>query len=241
MRWCARDSHAEGSVTVKLYFSHPPPAGRPPPPLARLAHALQSAPAAGVVGPRTLHEDGSLRWTIRRFPSLRSTYGQALFLHHLAPRASWVDEVVRDPARYERSGRVDWLPGACLLVRRSTLEAVGGFDEGYFLYVEDIDLCWRVSRAGFDVVYVPEAVCVHEGGQSLPGARLLPMLSASRLQFAKRHHGAIGTIVERVGIGIGEALRLLVGRGESGYRRGHLRALGVILGMILGDDILRSP
>ena len=209
--------------------------------LARLAHALETDPVAGVVGPRTFSEDGTLRWTIRRFPSLRSTYGQALFLHHLAPRASWVDEVVRDPARYERPGRVDWLSGACLLVRRSTLEAVGGLDEGFFLYVEDIDFCWRVSRAGLDVVYSPDAVCVHEGGRSLPQARLLPMLAASRLEYAKRHHGAIGAIVERVGIGVGEGLRTIVGRGEPGYRRGHLRALGVILGLILGDDVFRLP
>ena len=140
--------------------------------LARLAHVLEIDPAAGVVGPRTLRTDGTLAWSIRRFPSLRSTYGQALFLHRLAPRASWVDEVVRDPARYERPGRVDWLPGACLLVRRSTLEAVGGFDEGFFMYVEDIDFCWRVSRAGLDVVYSPDAICVHEGGRSFPRARL---------------------------------------------------------------------
>lgn len=209
--------------------------------LARLAHTLQIDPAAGVIGPRTLHEDGTLRWTIRRFPSLRSTYGQALFLYRLAPRASWVDEVVRDPARYERPGRVDWLPGACLLVRRSTLEAVGGFDEGFFLYVEDVDFCWRVSRAGLDVVYSPDAVCVHEGGRSLPRAGLLPMLAASRLQYAKRYRGAIGAIAERVGIGIGEGLRTIVGRGESGHRRGHLRALGVILGVIVGDDVFRLP
>ena len=206
--------------------------------LVRLAHVLEKDPVAGVVGPRTHHKDGTLAWSIRRFPSLRSTYGQALFLHHLAPRASWVDEVVRDPARYERPGRVDWLPGTCLLVRRSTLEAVGGFDERFFLYVEDKDFCWRVSRAGLDVVYSPDAICVHEGGRSFPRARLLPMLAASRLRYAKRHHGVIGAILERVGIGIGEGLRTMIGRGESGHRRGHLRALGVTL---RSDDGYRSP
>jgi GT2 family glycosyltransferase len=232
---CNGGWRAGGSELV-LFLN--PDARLEPAALARLAHALEIDPSAGVVGPRTLGEDGTLRWTIRRFPSLRSTYGQALFLHHLAPRASWVDEVVRDPARYERPGRVDWLSGACLLVRRSTLEAVGGLDEGFFLYVEDIDLCWRVRRAGLDVVYSPDAICVHEGGRSLPQARLLPMLAASRLQYAKRHHGAIGAIVERVGIGVGEALRTIVGRGEPGHRRGHLRALGVIL---RSDDGYRLP
>ena len=89
--------------------------------LTRLAHVLDIDDDAGVVGPRTHGKDETLDWSIRRFPTLRSTYAQALFLHHLAPRAAWADEVVRDPARYDRPGRVDWLPGACLLVRRSTL------------------------------------------------------------------------------------------------------------------------
>jgi GT2 family glycosyltransferase len=197
--------------------------------LRHLAYVLETNPKAGVVGPRTHHEDGTLDWTIRRFPSLRSTYAQAFFLHHLAPRASWVDEVVRDPTVYDGTRCVDWLSGACLLVRRSTLEAVGGLDERFFMYAEDKELCWRVNRLGQDVMYSPGAICVHEGGRSFPRTRLLPLLVASRLRYAKQHHGALGTIVEHAGIGIGHALRAVVCRGERGSRRAHLRALGVVL------------
>jgi GT2 family glycosyltransferase len=235
---CNRGWRAGGSELV-LFLN--PDARLDAAALGRLAHTLEIDPTAGVVGPRTYRADGTLRWSIRRFPSLRSTYCQALFLHHLAPGASWVDEVVRDPARYDRPGPVDWLPGACLLVRRSTLEAVGGFDEDFFLYVEDMDFCRRVSLTGLGIVYSPDAICVHEGGGSFSRARLLPVLAASRLHYAKRHHGAIGAIVERVGMGIGEGLRTLIGRGESGSRRGHLTALGVIL---RNDDdyrLLPSP
>ncbi len=232
---CNRGWRAGGSERV-LFLN--PDARLDAAALARLAHVLDIDPAAGVVGPRTHGTDGTLAWSIRRFPSLRSTYARALFLHRLAPRAASVDEVVRDPARYDRPGRVDWLPGACLLVRRSTLEAVGGLDEGFFMYGEDMDLCRRVNRAGLDVVYASDAICFHEGGRSFPRTRLLPVLVASRLHYARRHHGAIRTIVERVGIGIGEALRTIIGRGESGYRRGHLKALGVTLH---GDDGHRLP
>ena len=206
-----------------------PDARLSPAAVERLAETLDTEPRAGLVGPRTLLEDGSLDWTIRRFPSLRSTYAQALFLHRLAPRAAWVDEVVRDPAVYGRRSGVDWLSGACLLVRRSVLEAVGGLDEGFFFYAEDIDLCRRVSRAGWEVLYCPDATCVHEGGRSMPRARLLPMLAASRLRYAKRHRGRIAAFLERLGIGIGEALRTVVGRGDASYRRGHLEALSVVL------------
>ena len=225
-----------GDSELVLFLN--PDARLDPSDLARMADVLEADPTVGVVGPRTLLEDGSIDWTIRRFPSLLSTYAQALFLHRLAPRASWVDEVVRDPASYERPVRVDWMSGACLLLRRSALTAVDGLDEGFFFYAEDIDLCRRISLSGAAVVYCPDATCVHEGGRSLPRARLLPMLAASRLRYAKRHRGMVGALLERVGIGLGEALRTIVGRGNASYRRGHLSALGVI---IRSDDDYRLP
>ncbi len=229
--WCA------GSSEFVLFLN--PDARLDVESLARMAQVLEADPTAGMVGPRTHRTDGSLAWSIRRFPSVRATYARALFIHRLAPRASWVDEVVRDPAPYERLGRVDWLPGTCFLVRRSTLEEVGGLDEAFFMYVEDMDFCRRVWGTGLEVVYCPDAICTHEGGQSLPRSRLLPMLAASRLRYAKRHSGgAIGTLVQRAGIGIGEGLRIMIGRGESGHRRGHLKALGVIL---RSDDGYRLP
>jgi GT2 family glycosyltransferase len=198
--------------------------------LVRLANELDAAPEAGVAGPRTLEADGSIDWTIRRFPSLVSTYAQAVFLHRLAPRAGWVDEVVRDAERYERHARVDWLSGSCLLVRRATLDSIGGLDEGFFFYAEDIDLCYRVGHVAHQaVVFCPDATCVHTGGLSKPRAELLPMLAASRLRFARRHRGPVAAFFERFGIGLGEALRVVVGSGDRSYRRGHVRALGVIL------------
>ncbi|HET8743487.1 MAG TPA: glycosyltransferase family 2 protein [Gaiella sp.] len=207
--------------------------------LAVLASELDDDPLVGIVGPRTLDADGGVSHSIRRFPSLRSTYAQALFLHRALPNARWVDEVVRDAEAYERRSVVDWLSGACLLVRRSALEAIGGLDEGFLFYSEDVDLCRRVTRqTGLAVLYSPDATCVHDGGRSSPRAQLLPMLAASRLRYARRYRGRVGFLVERVGIGLGEALHAIAGRGGPSYRRGHLRALGVVL---RGDDAYRSP
>ena len=144
---------------------------------------------------------------------------------------------MRDPASYEHRARVDWLSGSCLLARRTVLEAIGGFDEAFFFYSEDIDLCRRVARdAGLSVVYCPDATCVHAGGGSGPRAQFLPMLAASRLRYARRHRGRLGSFLERAGIGLGEALRAIVGQGGSSYRLGHRQALGVIL---RGDDAYR--
>jgi GT2 family glycosyltransferase len=226
-----------GTAPYVLFLN--PDATIEPAALARLAAVLDDDPGAGIVGPRTLGEDGSVDFTIRRYPSLVSTYAQALFLHRVAPRAAWVDEVVRDETAYTRRATVDWLSGSCLLVRRSTLEEIGGLDEGFFFYSEDIDLCRRVDRdAGQAVVFTPDATCVHAGGTSNPRAQLLPMLAASRLRYARRHRGRVAALAERVGIGLGEALRSVVGAGGASYRRGHRAALLVTL---RGDDGYLPP
>jgi N-acetylglucosaminyl-diphospho-decaprenol L-rhamnosyltransferase len=207
--------------------------------LAVLTGELDDDPGVGVVGPRTRDGDGTVSYSIRRFPSLLSTYAQALFLHRLVPRARWVDEVVRDPEAYRHRAVVDWLSGSCLLVRRSVLEATGGLDEAFLFYSEDVDFCRRVTRdTGLTVLYSPAATCVHVGGRSGPRAELLPMLAASRLRYARRYRSRIGSLLDRIGMGIGEALRVVVGRGGSRYRVGHRRALGVI---VRGEDSYRAP
>ena len=193
--------------------------------LDALTRAL--GPGDGIVGPRILAEDGSLEFSRRRYPRLRSTFAQALFLHRLFPRAPWADEVVREPEAYAASGRAEWLSGACLLVRREVLEALDGFDEGFFMYCEDKDLCRRAARAGWEVRYEPSAVVVHAGGASAPRAALLPVLAASRVRYAKKHHGSVGALAERVGVGIGALTHLLMTRNGRAARIGHARALAV--------------
>ena len=183
----------------------------------------------GIVGPRILAEDGSLEFSRRRYPRLRSTFAQALFLHRLFPRAEWADEVVRDPAAYAAAGGTEWLSGACLLVRREVLEELDGFDEGFFMYCEDKDLCRRAMLAGWEVEFEPSAVAVHAGGASAPRAALLPVLAASRLRYAKKHHSSVGALAERVGVGIGALTHLLVTRKGRAARLGYARALAVTL------------
>ena len=74
-----------------------------------------------------------------------------------------------------------------MLVRRTVLEQLGGLDEGFFHYSEDMDLCARIWKAGYEIRYVPEAVAEHEGGASAPRHGLLPILAASRIRYANKH------------------------------------------------------
>jgi GT2 family glycosyltransferase len=192
--------------------------------LQRLEDTLAASPSVGAAAPRIIESDGTLDFSQRRFPRLRTTYAQALFLHRIFPKAIWSDELVRDPAAYERPGSPEWASGACLLVRRTVLEQLDGLDDGFFLYCEDLDLCRRIRKAGLDVRFEPEAVVVHEGGASAPRAALLPVLAASRVRYAKKHQPAGAALLERAGVALGALTHAVVTTGGREARRGHLRA-----------------
>jgi GT2 family glycosyltransferase len=196
--------------------------------LRRLA-AVAGEDGVGAVAPRIVDTHGALDYSLRRFPRLRSTYAQAFFLHRLAPTATWTDEVERDASAYDQPAAADWVSGACVLVPRRILERLDGFDEGFFLYCEDIDLCRRIRDLGLAVRYEPDAVAVHEGGASMPRASLLPVLAASRVRYARKHQPAHVAALERAGVAVGALTHALLTRGGGEARRGHLRAFAQAL------------
>jgi N-acetylglucosaminyl-diphospho-decaprenol L-rhamnosyltransferase len=202
-----------------------PDAHTNPAALHRLLRVLEEDERVGAAAPRILDPDGALDYSQRRFPRLVSTYAQAVFLHRLFPAAEWTDEVVRDPAAYARRGSPDWVSGACLLVRRSALEELGGLDAGFFMYGEDIDLCRRLRDAGYDIVFEPDAVVIHEGGASALRPALLPVLAASRIRYAQKHAGRAAGLLERVGVGLGALTHIVISRGGAAARAGHARSL----------------
>ncbi|HEU0023999.1 MAG TPA: glycosyltransferase family 2 protein, partial [Thermoleophilaceae bacterium] len=153
-----------GSAPFLLFLN--PDARIDAPALHTLCETLDANPRAALVGPRIVEDADRLAWSQRRFPRQRSTFAQALFLHRVLPRAVWTDEVIRDPGLYTRPGTPEWVSGACMLVRRGAFEAVGGFDESFFLYCEDTDLCRRLWDAGHTVRFEPAARVVHVGGAS---------------------------------------------------------------------------
>jgi GT2 family glycosyltransferase len=217
---------AAGSNPHVLFLN--PDARLGPAALAELASALDGDERAGAVAPKIVEPDGSLDFSLRRFPKLRSGLAQALFIHRLVPTAAWVDEVIRDPAAYETAHAVEWVSGACVLVRRSVLEQIGGFDESYFHYSEDVDLCKRIWESGREVRYVPTAAAEHEGGGSAPRTGLLPILAASRIRYAEKHDTKLGAALVRAVVALGALTHAIVAR-SAAARRGHLHALGVAL------------
>jgi GT2 family glycosyltransferase len=143
--------------------------------LPALQAELDAHTECALVGPRVLDPDGTVQGSVRGDPDmLTGLFGRTGRLRRLLP---WLPVSSRNvvtpaaPAAGARSVSVDWVSGACMLVRRDRFAAVGGFDERYFLYWEDADLCRRLRARGYQIRYVPGADVVHRVGQSSRTAR----------------------------------------------------------------------
>jgi N-acetylglucosaminyl-diphospho-decaprenol L-rhamnosyltransferase len=192
--------------------------------LAALVDALRADPRLAAVGPRTVNESGRLLLTQRRFPRLRSTYAQALFLHRAAPFAAWSDDAVRDPRAYEEPGFPEWVSGCCVMLRRAALESAGGFDEGFFLYAEETDLFRRLTAAGWCVGFEPRAVASHVGQGSASADMTEVYRAASRVRYARKHHGALVAVLEAIGLAVSNVTHAAAWISRPGRARGHLDA-----------------
>ena len=152
-----------------------------------LVAALDDDPTVGIVGPRIENPDGTLYPSARTFPNLVDSVGHA-FLGMVMPRNRFTRRYRMLDWDHAEGGRVDWVSGSCFLIRPEAWAAVGGFDEAYFMYAEDVDLCWRAGKLGWGVAYEPTAVVTHVQGYST-GQRPYRMIVAhhrSLLRFAAR-------------------------------------------------------
>ena len=155
--------------------------------VAAMVAALDADDGVAIVGPRIEDPDGSLYPSPRRFPGLEDALGHA-FVGLFSQRN-------RFTSRYrmldwdQQAGTVDWVSGACFMSRRDAWDALGGLDESYFLYAEDLDLCWRAWRSGWRVAFEPAARVVHVGGAttSLAPYRFIVLHHQSALRFARRY------------------------------------------------------
>jgi len=130
---------------------------------AALVDALEAEPSWAVVGPRILDAAGVPYPSVRRFPSMVDAAGHAV-IGLVAPDNPFSNRYRPPPTADAARSPADWVSGACLLVRRAAFEELGGFDESYFMFAEDMDLCWRAHQAGWGVGVEPAAVVTHFEG-----------------------------------------------------------------------------
>ena len=126
-----------------------------------LLRAAESHPRAGLLGPQLLNEDGTIQESCRRFYTLGTLLMRRTFLGRLAPGSRAVARHLMRDFDHRTTRPVDWVIGGCVLVRREAVARVGAMDERFFLYFEDVDWCYRMGQAGYDVLYAPESRFVH--------------------------------------------------------------------------------
>lgn len=173
-----------------------------------LRATAEADPAIGAVGPAVLNPDGSVYPSARAVPSLRTGVGHALFAN-LWQRNPWTLAYRRETDPSDERRDAGWLSGSCLLVRRSAFDAVAGFDEGYFMYFEDVDLGFRLGRAGFRNVYDPSATVTHVGAHSTgsESARMVAAHHESARRFLSKKYSGWYLWPIRLGLRAGLALR----------------------------------
>ena len=160
----------------------------PPAALARLVGFMDAHPEAGACGPRLLLPDGHPQ------PYAFGGDPRPAYLIRRGWRRLVRDRALHDWAAGETQA-VDWVSGACLLVRREALQQVGGFDEAFFMYFEDNDLCLRLRKAGWQVVYCPQVSITHVGGQSLKQNVLAQRAyQDSLVHFYRKHYSRLAQV-----------------------------------------------
>lgn len=207
--------------------------------LAAMVGCMEAHPEVGVLGPQLLYPDGSVQSSRRRFPTVatalvESTVIQEWWRDNRVLRRYYMLDTPPPPGEPQP---VDWLVGACLLVRRAVYEQVGGLDEGFFMYSEELDWCRRIKDAGWQVLYLPTARVIHHEGKS--SEQVVPArhihFQSSKVRYFRKHHGRLTAELLRGFLlatylyqAAREGLKWLVGH-KRPLRAERLRAYGQVL------------
>jgi len=183
--------------------------------LEKLVAFADEHPEAAVVGPRLLNPDGSLQRSVRGYPSPWRIATEYFFLRKLGPRTHALNAFFGEQFDHESMREAEYLFGACMLVRREAVDAVGGFDEDFFLMSEEVDWCYRFREAGWKVLFYPGAEVFHVVGASLY-PRQFHAIVRGHLQFLRKHRGEREAERARRVMLWGLRMRGLVFRGERG-------------------------
>lgn len=197
---------------------------------------LERHPKVALVGPRLLNGDGSLQPSCYRFPAPWRAWVENLYISSLFGSESSLGDYRQWP--HDRERIVDWVVGACCLVRREVYDQVGGFDEHFFMYAEETDWQRRMRVAGWEIGFTPAAPVMHLGGAS--GASDKPKINrhffGSLDRYELKHHGLLGLLSVRAAMIVGCALRLALWTGvlalspaRRAVAKGKIRLMGWLL------------
>lgn len=162
--------------------------------LKTLIEFLEAHPKAGIVAPQLLNSDGSIQRSCRQFPTFTGMLFELVGLSKLFPKGSKMGTTFRAYKmldwEHDDEREVDQPEGACLLLRREVLEEVGLLDEGYFMLFEEVDWCYRIKKAGWQIWFTPKTRVMHHYGQSIKQVKARMILSSHRglYRFWRKHY-----------------------------------------------------
>lgn len=213
--------------------------------LATMLAYMDAHPEVGALGPQLRYGDGSLQSSCRRFPTLATALFESTPLAWHWPANPWARRYRMEDGKTLRVSEtsklsaetVDWVVGAALLVRRAILVQIGGFDEGYFMYSEELDLCRRIKQAGWQIVYEPNVQIIHHEGKSSEQNVAVRHIrfQTSKVRYFRKFHGPAQAETLRVFILLSFALEWVLEAGKwllgskRPLRRKRLAAYGQLL------------
>jgi GT2 family glycosyltransferase len=190
---------------------------------------MEAHPRAGACGPKMTYPDGRLQASCRAFPSFGAGIFRNTIFGKLWPNNPWARGYLMQDASHDEPRQVDWLSGSALLVRRTALDEItsrnGAWDEEYFMYCEDVDLCYRLKEKGWERWYIPAAHITHRIGASSDWAQgaMIRQHHGSMLRFYFKHYakgwGVLGAPLAVAGIGV-RALAAVFKLWTGYYKRG---------------------
>ncbi len=199
-----------------------------------LVAMLDKSPRIGLAGARQITADGTLWPTIRRFPDASRALGEALFSERWPVSPAWAGERVLDRGAYERETGCDWTSGSFMLARREALLSAGLFDERFFIYSEEPDLCLRIKRAGWQVRHLPHMTILHHAGKAGVKPRMVAQDAYARKQYAHKHFGPAHRGLYLSALSLRHLIRGATARSTdadgAARREGARRALRTLMG-----------
>lgn len=154
---------------------------------AELVARMEETPDLGLAGVKQVTPEGLLFPTVRRFPNAGRAFFEACGSERFPFRARWLGERELDLDRYERELSCDWTSGSFMIARREALESAGYFDERFFLYSEETDLCRRIKNAGWEVRHLPQMRILHHAQKAGANPKLAAQDAFTRRLYSRKH------------------------------------------------------
>ncbi len=166
--------------------------------LQKMIDFMDENPQIAAIGPKLLNSDKTIQRSVRKFPTLFSQILVLLKLHNFVPRLPTLKKYFQLDFDYNKTQEVDQVMGAALMIRKNILDKVSSFDEGYKRIFEEVDLCFRVKKAGFKLYYFADAQIIHHKGASFSKVRIVQKqldFNQGMIRFFRKHKGYFSTFI----------------------------------------------